>query len=91
MCKNTDEYYITGEFYKADDFTGKKEIRIFIRNLNHTEYCLFNFRIADDGIRIELDNGAWYCVKKRARIETSTDMTIPIIIYGSEGENDESI
>lgn len=91
LCKNTDEYYITGEFYKADDFTGKKEIRIFIRNLNHTEYCLFNFRIADDGIRIELDNGAWYCVKKRARIETSTDMTIPIIIYGSEGENDESI
>lgn len=81
-----DRFYVQGEFYRSEDFTGKREIRIYGRNLRQTQYWVWNFRIADGGIRIEVDHGAWYCVKNRGRLELLPHIPAPVMIFGTMKE-----
>ncbi len=78
-----DRYYIRGEFYRSEDFAAKREIRIFVRNMQQAHYWVWNFRIADGGIRIEVDHGSWYCVRNRGRLELLPHIPEPVMIYGS--------
>lgn len=81
-------YYIRGEFYLSEDFAAKREIRIFVRNLQRTQYWVWNCRIADGGIRIEVDHGSWYCVRNRGRLELLPHIPDPVMIYGSRKERE---